>query len=258
VKLSLKSDVGERSTSTLFASSIGAINIKSLQKAYAGRLFKPEKLVFKNLHVQIPSGKVTSFIGPSGSGKSTLANILVGKDTDWSGYCDGLDNACQGVRLDHLFHQSYDDNKSPSQLIGYCNEFEHFSTLSDTCMSNGFDLYTKTPMNRLLETHRKIFEITYGICKTLSSADSDITSNLVLVLDEYLDKDVPSVRKKVKKFLDDLITQKSLKIYPIIVTHSKGVMVDCSDHVIALYKGQLYSQGTPDKVQFPPLMTWLP
>lgn len=241
----------------LITSHITAINVISLRKVYPRSLFKSEKLIFLNLHVSIPSGKVTSFIGPSGSGKSTLANILVGKDTDWSGKWGGVDNLCKGIRLDHLFHQSYDDSKSPSQLIGSCDKFDEFFALSDICLSNGLDLQSKIPVNRLLETQRRIFEITSGICKTLST--TDLTDSLVLVLDEYLDKSTTSVRKKVKKFLNDLITiQDSLKIHPIIVTHSKGVMIDCSDHVIALYKGQLYSQGTPDKIQFPPIMTWLP
>lgn len=241
----------------LLLSSIRAINIVSLRKVYSGSLFKPEKLVFRNLHVNIPPGKVTSFIGPSGSGKSTLANILLGVDTNWTGKCDGLNSV--SVRLDHLFHQSYDDNKSPSQLIHSCSKFDQFCALSEICSSNGLDLQGAAPVNRLLETQRRIFEITFGLCKALStSSTNDTASGLVLVLDEYLDKDMTYVRKKVKKLLDDLIMQESLTIYPIIVTHSKGVMMDCSDHVVALYKGQLYSQGAPDKLQFPPLMTWLP
>lgn len=48
------------------------INTKNLKKSFNG------KLVFKDLNLEVKSGKITAIFGPNGCGKSTLFNILSG------------------------------------------------------------------------------------------------------------------------------------------------------------------------------------
>ncbi len=59
------------------------IEIKNLQKGY--KVGTKERLVLKNLNLEIEESSINVILGPSGSGKSTLLNIIGGVDRADSG-----------------------------------------------------------------------------------------------------------------------------------------------------------------------------
>ncbi|OCX66786.1 multidrug ABC transporter ATP-binding protein [Thioclava sp. SK-1] len=55
-----------------------AIEIKGLQKLYAGAKGEPDKQALKGIDLSIPEGSIFGLLGPNGAGKSTMINILAG------------------------------------------------------------------------------------------------------------------------------------------------------------------------------------
>lgn len=55
-----------------------AIEIKALEKTYAGTRKAPAKTALKGIDLTIPRGSIFGLLGPNGAGKSTLINILAG------------------------------------------------------------------------------------------------------------------------------------------------------------------------------------
>ncbi|WP_135506550.1 ABC transporter ATP-binding protein [Roseovarius aestuariivivens] len=58
--------------------SENAIEIRGLEKTYAGRKGEPAKPALTGIDLDIPAGSVFGLLGPNGAGKSTLINILAG------------------------------------------------------------------------------------------------------------------------------------------------------------------------------------
>ncbi|MDE1467347.1 ABC transporter ATP-binding protein [Aurantiacibacter sp. D1-12] len=55
-----------------------AIEIRDLQKTYAGTKKSPPKHALKGVSFDVPQGQVFGLLGPNGAGKSTLINIMAG------------------------------------------------------------------------------------------------------------------------------------------------------------------------------------
>lgn len=101
-------------------------------------------------------------------------------------------------------------------------------------------------MSNLLESQRKIFEIYYKLVHIQTPCDCPL-----LVLDEYLDKDLPSIKNKLVKVLRQLCEHPDINLTVLVITHSRSVMNQFSDHVIALNNAYVFSEGKPDKIVLP-------
>jgi ABC-2 type transport system ATP-binding protein len=57
---------------------VNAIEVKGLEKTYAGSKKAPPKTALRGVDLVIPRGSMFGLLGPNGAGKSTLINILAG------------------------------------------------------------------------------------------------------------------------------------------------------------------------------------
>lgn len=57
---------------------VNAIEVRGLEKTYAGSKKTPPKVALKGVDLVIPRGSMFGLLGPNGAGKSTLINILAG------------------------------------------------------------------------------------------------------------------------------------------------------------------------------------
>ena len=55
-----------------------AIEIKGLNKTYAGNSLQPSKEALTDINLKIPRGSFFGLLGPNGAGKSTIINIMAG------------------------------------------------------------------------------------------------------------------------------------------------------------------------------------
>jgi len=106
-------------------------------------------------------------------------------------------------------------------------------------------------VSSLLISQRKIFEILLGLCRIEKHPP------YVVVFDEYFDKDHSTVLSTVMKNLRVIQDDFNVDIQTFIITHSKSVYQQHSDHTIVLYKGMIYDSGHPTRVNCPAQMTWV-
>ncbi len=57
---------------------VNAIEVRGLEKTYAGSKKAPPKTALRGVDLVIPRGSIFGLLGPNGAGKSTLINILAG------------------------------------------------------------------------------------------------------------------------------------------------------------------------------------
>jgi ABC-type dipeptide/oligopeptide/nickel transport system ATPase subunit len=233
---------------------------KSFQKT--SWLKKTEVVALRNVTAIFPVG-ITALCGPSGSGKSTLSKIITGQYPPDKGELRHVGYSSPvTVYLDPLYYLSYDASKS------VCSFFEtgddNFNKPAFQSVTNILSIPNEKTVNSLLESQRKSFEILLafhraGIFNTRSKQEliegergvDYVVSEPpggVLVVDEYLDKDLTSVREQVFQKLRDLCKLSAeVRFQVIVVTHSKAVCKSC-DSVVVIRNGVVYNQGPSEKV----------
>ena len=234
------------------------ININRFDKSSNNNFY-----ALKNVTISL-NNSVTALIGPSGAGKTTLAKCLIGKEIYDSGEIiynnnnnNNNNNNIVTAYIDHLFRQSYDEKLTIKQLFNLLHEnYNELNSYKE--IMNIVKLPIDEKITNLLESQRKIFEVIYGLLKAeiniIIKNNNDINinnkiSNLsyIIVLDEYLDKDVASVRSKFYNVIKMLSYNEIIQLQVMIITHSKSVLNNCCDKVIILKDGRLYFEGDPKK-----------
>lgn len=85
------------------------INIKDVS------CVKDQKIILRNINLNIKNGEKIAIIGPSGAGKTTLFNILSRLEKDFDGE----------VIVDNLPIQSYPNNRVFAQVVGVISQGIH-------------------------------------------------------------------------------------------------------------------------------------
>lgn len=226
------------------------LSTSRLSKMYpTGWFGRSTNIALRDVSVALPTGQLISFVGPSGSGKSTLAKVLAKMESVSYGNITYCQPSFIGARVDHLTRGTYDEGRTPQELLKDPHNESKNYYLELSAALGGID--NGIPVRSLRESQRKCFEILLAMQRASRKASEGPNGAMwtgILVLDEYLDKDVTVVRQRVALFLRQLIQHSSNNslspssthvagapnVQVLIVTHSRGVMEQCSDYVIAL------------------------
>ncbi len=214
------------------------------------------KYVLKNINIEL--GSITTFIGPSKSGKSTLAKCIIGMENVDQGelilnLSTGNGNStklitdevsCKLMKscgyLDHLYSLSYDSDKTVGDIIA---KYRSANQLTENII-NIINIPLNEKVNNLLESQKILFELMSVLMKIISSnSESNINNNNddfnpIIVMDEYLDKVIPSVRSKFYKILQLIIANIPIKV--IIITHSKSVLQEITEKIVVIKVSSLH------------------
>lgn len=198
---------------------------------------------------------ITTIIGPPGCGKSTLSKISIGIDTPTSGSISTREGQSTGALccnyMDPLFYMTYDENLSIKSIL---NNQKSMKSCSEDYITHAMEL---TELNsvvmrkpvELMTTQRKIFEIVLAISRIPFHKTSNSTA--VLVLDEYLDKELSNIHYKLQPLIKRLCMSPTVQLQVLIVTHSGQVWRIYSDKTIVLNNGKLFAEGSVKDVKLP-------
>lgn len=198
------------------------------------------KYVLKNINLEL--GTITTFIGPSKSGKSTLAKCIIGMEPVDQGelvlntpdttkvitteISNKLLKSCG--YLDHLYSLTYDSDRTVGEII---TKYRSNTQLTDSII-NIINIPLNEKINNLLESQKILFELMLVLIKIINTNSNNDEYSPIIVMDEYLDKVIPSVRSKFYKTLQALIANIPMKI--IIITHSKSVLQEITEKIVVI------------------------
>lgn len=216
------------------------------------------KKALNGLTVTFPQGNIIGIIGPSSCGKSTLGNLILGEERPTSGIIEySNDVLIIPTKVNNLVKLTYDESKAVNEYL-FTNLYppELVQNLRSLLSNNSIDEDRR--INQLLQSERIIFDILHASLmsyrKVISSSKRPMSSQAVsflLVLDEFLDKEVSSVQRKVCQFLSHLQSIStnchSLNFQSIIITHSLYVAKNCCDYLISMENGRLLDKGKRDE-----------
>lgn len=224
------------------------IEIKKLNKAFG------EKVVLKDISVEIREGELFSVIGPSGMGKSTFIKCLIRLLKPESGQIivDGQDiasttNEFTLAKVRRSFGYLFQEGALFDSLTVLENVAFGLKYLTDVPKSE----YPRIVKEKLALVglkdveHLKPSELSVGMKKRVSLARSVAAEPKYMLYDEPTTGLDPVTASMVKDLILDM--REKLRITSIVVTHDLNLALEISSRVAMLNDGEFVEVSEPSK-----------
>jgi hypothetical protein len=248
-----------------------AITLERVSKTFVkkGWLFRRDEtvLAIQDMSLNVPDTETyTSFVGSSGAGKSTLCELICGVQEPTSGNIERSSSFSVGEVITPHYYMTYDRFRSVKEVL---SAESSYTAQRDPIVVRAMEILrlpSTSPVESLLVSERRSFDILLALHRIIDHRNEgkfetviaeDECKGPLICLDEYLDKDLTSVRETVCKSLRSLSSDSVVRLRTIVATHSKNVMSE-ADYVVALKGGVLYSKGAPDVVTLPTQLEMIP
>lgn len=206
-----------------------------------------QRLVLKDINLDIYAGEMIALLGPNGSGKSTLARLLNALLIPSEGcvMVEGLDTAQEKNHWDIRRKVGMVFQNPDNQLVAALVEeelafgMENMGIPPETMEQRIIDISGKMQLKPLLELPPHL--LSGGQRQRVAIASVLVVEPEVLVLDEPTSMLDPSGRQEV---MAELLRLKQLGNTIVLVTHDMTEAV-LADRIILLVEGKVAFQGSP-------------
>lgn len=218
-----------------------------------------------DLSFEIPRGKIFSIIGPNGSGKTTAFNLITGFLPITSGDIFFKGEKITGLKPYQIARKGVARTFQLTMLFGVNTVLQNLvigqpATRESKLVSSMFGLpgARKAEKQTLEKAHElaefiglsrqkniPVAALPQGAQRLLSIGLALASSPELLLLDEP----VGGVNKEETDALIDLITRiRKSGVTICLIEHKMSVVMNISDHVLALNYGEKLTEGTPAEV----------
>lgn len=209
------------------------INIKNLKKSYG------KNIVLKDINLNIPCGKIVSFLGKNGAGKSTTIKIIIGLLTCETGTVtiNGLNIKENPIEYKTSFGYVPDDYNIFLNLTG----LEYLNFLADMYRINKLDRTNRISyLSKILDMEKylnsRIESYSKGMKQKVTIMGAIIHNPKVLILDEPFNGLDPESIYVVKNLFHDIVKDNRTIFFS---THILDMAENLSDMVIILDDGKI-------------------
>ncbi|MET3696206.1 energy-coupling factor transport system ATP-binding protein [Bacillus oleivorans] len=209
-----------------------------------------EKVILKDMTLDLYKGEVLAIVGPNGAGKTTLSQVLASIKKADIGEVWLKGKPVQSYREDHI-----------RQIIGYVFQNPEHQFITDTvCNEIAFGLkMQRLDQEQIEDKVRDIidvcqlqglenahpFSLSQGQKRRLSVATMIVDEQQILILDEpTFGQDAKSTEELMNLLLSR--NQKGCSI--MMITHDVDLVHQYAHRVIALKDGAEYFKGSPDEL----------
>ncbi|MEX9840284.1 SmdB family multidrug efflux ABC transporter permease/ATP-binding protein [Providencia rettgeri] len=218
----------------------GSISINHLSFAY-----RDNKMVLKDINLQVPDNNFVALVGHTGSGKSTIANLIMG----YYPWQEG-DILLDGRNLSSLSHQvlrngiamvqqdpvvlaaSFFDNVALGREISQDKVWEVLETVQLAGLVRGLPDGLDTVLGEQGNT------LSVGQRQLLAMARVLVVTPKILILDEATANIDSGTEQAIQKALRVIRQHTTL----VVIAHRLSTIVD-ADQVVVLHRGAIVEQG---------------
>ena len=217
-----------------------------------------ERIVLRDLSLQVPRGKVTALMGASGGGKTTVLRLIGGQNKAQQGQVlfDGQDVGRMNAA------QLYAMRRRMGMLFQFGALFTDMSVLDNVAFPLREHTKLPEPMIRvivLMKLHavglrgaRDLMpsQVSGGMARRVALARAIALDPELIMYDEPfagLDPISLGTAARLIRTLND-----ALGLTSILVSHDLEETFHVADHVVILGAGGIAAQGTPDEVRANP------
>jgi len=216
------------------------IRIKNLSKNFG------DKVVLKNLNLDVYESESLAIIGESGTGKSVLTKCI-----------DGLENYDSGIiSYENINNIKNLNTQKKNEYLGKFGILFQNAALLDSltveenlkfCKNNNFKKILNDvalPQNLL---NKYPNNLSIGVQKRIGLARAILKSPEILILDEPTTGLDPIIGKQINSLIKKLVKEK--KITTITVTHDMQSVYEFSDYTAFIEKGSISWYGKSNEIK---------
>jgi|TARA_A100001388_G_scaffold18013_1_gene11905 phospholipid/cholesterol/gamma-HCH transport system ATP-binding protein len=216
------------------------IRIKNLSKNFG------DKVVLKNLNLDIYESESLAIIGESGTGKSVLTKCIDGLEDYDSGIIsyeniNNIKNLNTQKKNEYLGkfgilfqNAALLDSLTVEENLKFCKNNNFKKILNDVALPHS--LLNKYPNN-----------LSIGVQKRIGLARAILKSPEILILDEPTTGLDPIIGKQINSLIKKLVKEK--KITTITVTHDMQSVYEFSDYTAFIEKGSISWYGKSNEIK---------
>lgn len=217
--------------------------------------YRDDRMIFDNLSLQIPKGKITAILGPSGTGKTTLLRLISGqlKPTSGDVFLDGV--CINALSRNELFEL----RKRMSLLFQTGALFTDMSVFENVA----FPLreHTKLPERMIRDlvllklesvglrgvAQQMPSQLSGGMARRVALARSMVLDPELIMYDEPFTGQDPISMGVLLKLITAFNTD--LAITSMLVSHDVNEAMSIAQQVFILAAGHVIGQGSPEQVR---------
>lgn len=222
----------------------------------------------RDVSLDVPRGAIVSVIGPNGAGKTSLLNMISGfyRPDTGSIRLEGRDIAW--LRPSRIAALGIARTFQNIALFGGLTVLDNLMLGRHVHMRAGLlasALYWLGPARKEEIAHRERCEeiieflklqdlrkqptgaLSYGLRKRVELGRALALEPKVLLLDEPMGGMNQDEKEDMARYILDVNLER--KVTVVLIEHDMGVVMDISDQVVVLDRGQRIGAGSPDEVQ---------
>ena len=231
-----------------------AIEMKGITKTFGSVVAN------KNVDLNVKEGEILALLGENGSGKTTLMNMLSGiyKPDSGSIYIDGRevsidspeDSKKLGIGMVHQHFKLVDVFSAADNIwmgrekSGFVLKKDRYAQITEIAQKFGFDIDAK----------KKVYNMSVSEKQTLEIIKVLYYGAKIIILDEPT---AVLTVQETKKLFDVLRRMKAEGHAIIIITHKLNEVMDISDRVAILRKGEYITTVNTSETNEQALTEWM-
>jgi len=221
--------------------------------------------------LQVPACSIVSVIGPNGAGKTTFFNVLTGLYRPSSGVIECAGRSIAGARPDVIASLGISRTFQNIRLFGHMSALENVLVGQHARMRTGvLGAVLRTPRVRREEVRvraharemldyvglrslwfeRPAIELSYGDQRRVEIARALASDPRLLLLDEPTAGMNPAESEDLIAFMRRLRVERNVAI--LLIEHDMKVVMNASERITVLDRGQLIAEGAPQDVRNDP------
>jgi subfamily B ATP-binding cassette protein MsbA len=213
--------------------------------------YEPGKLILRDVHFEIPAGKMGALVGPTGEGKSTLINLVPRLYDPANGAVkiDGQDLRAFTLKslrdqISYVQQETVLFDESIAKNIAYGKPDATRDEIVEAArLANADDFIRRLPQGYETVVGERGSQLSGGQRQRIGIARAIIRNSPILILDEAtsgLDAESESL---VVEALDRLMKGKT----SLVIAHRLGTIKQ-ADRIMVLKEGKIAEQGTHDEL----------
>ncbi|NNM59195.1 MAG: ATP-binding cassette domain-containing protein [Legionellales bacterium] len=231
------------------------VNSDILVKVRNLSFYRGSRLIFDNISLDIPRGKIIAIMGPSGTGKTTLLQLIGGQLRPSSGHVEVNQKIIGQLSRRDLYKARRDMGLlfQSGALLSDLNVFENVAfplrahTQLNEAMIRTLVLMKLDAVGLRGARYLQTSQLSGGMARRVALARALILDPQLIMYDEPFTGQDPismGVLVRLIKRLHDALGMTS-----IIVSHDVPETASIADHIYLLSGGKVVGQGSPAELQ---------
>ncbi|MHC3437463.1 ABC transporter ATP-binding protein [Natrialbaceae archaeon A-gly3] len=214
-----------------------------------------------DVSLSIPRGQITSVIGPNGAGKTTLFNLITGKHPPTAGEITFNDTPIAGREPHEIARmgvvRSFQINNFFPELTALENvrlatqarhtgfsprDFISHHTTLEKAMDDAYAILDRVGLTDV--ANQPAADLSHGQRRNLEIGISLACDPDLLLMDEPTAGMSPEETEQTVDLIKGIANDLTL----VLIEHDMDIVMNISDNIAVMNKGQLLSYGSPNKV----------